>query len=263
MKKPPSLAREAWLKDPALRQQAWALAQHAAKSEGRRLTARDTEEAVLSIMGHTPIAVSTGPVFTCCQGMNADLIANVSRLYLKEGARIADLTYGRGVFWQQVDLSRYDLRKSDKLTCPNAPYDFGSLPYDSESFDVVVFDPPYAHHAGNMKVEAYYHNATTTHRHSHRDIIEGYRRGMKEAARILKRGGTLWVKTQDEIGRQKRSSIEVYHIAQEIGLLDQDLFILMQEGTPPIQHRDQQHARKNHSYLWIFRKPLRAERRRQ
>ncbi len=88
---------------------------------------------------------------------------------------------------------------------------------------------------------------------------------MKEATRILKRGGTLWVKTQDEIetGRQKRSSIEVFHLAHELGLLDQDLFILMQEGTPPIQHRDQQHARKNHSYLWVFRKPLRTERRRQ
>jgi len=133
------------------------------------------------------------------------------------------------------------------------------------SKNCAVLDPPYVRDAGNLKVESFYHNATTTPRHSHRDIIEGYRRGMKEAARILKRGGTLWVKTQDEIEtrRQKRSSIEVFNIAQEIGLLDQDLFILMQEGTPPIQHRDQQHARKNHSYLWVFRKPLRTERRRQ
>ncbi len=67
---------------------------------------------------------------------------------------------------------------------------------------------------------------------------------------------SLAVKTQDEIetGRQKRSSIEGFHLAQEIGLLDQDLFILMREGTPPLQHRDQHHARKYHSYLWVFRK---------
>lgn len=216
-----------------------------------------------AVNGTKPLsAPTTAPTLTCCQGTNADLIASVSRLYLKAGARIADLTYGRGVFWQQVDLSLYDFCKSDRLTCPTTPYDFGHLPYETESFDVVVFDPPYAHHAGNMRVESCYHNATTTHRHNHQDIIEGYRRGMKEAVRILKRGGTLWTKTQDEIeaGRQKRSGIEVLNIAQELGLLDQDLFILMQEGTPVIQHRDQHHARKNHSYLWVFRKPIRTER---
>lgn len=253
------------LKDPALRQKAWALAQNAASRDGRKVTARDTEEAVREVNGiKPPTATTTAPVLTCCQGTNADLIASVARLYLKKGARIADLTYGRGVFWQQVDLSNYNFCKSDKLTCPSTPYDFGNLPYDSESFDAVVFDPPYAHHAGNMRVESCYQNATTTYQHNHRDIIEGYRRGMKEAARILKPGGTAWVKCQDEIeaGKQRRSSIELFQIAQELGLLDQDLFVLMQETSPAIRHRDQHHARKNHSYLWVFRKLARDQRRR-
>jgi hypothetical protein len=253
------------LKDPVLRQKAWALAQNTANRDGRKVTARDTEDAVRVLNGFTPLTVPTSePVLTCCQGTNADLIASVARLYLKQGARIADLTYGRGVFWQKVDLSSYNFCKSDKLTCPSTPYDFGNLPYDSESFDVVVFDPPYAHHAGNMRVESCYQNATTTYQHNHRDIIEGYRRGMKEAVRILKPSGTLWTKCQDEIeaGKQRRSSIEIFQIAQELGLLDQDLFVLMQETSPAIRHRDQHHARKNHSYLWVFRKFARNERRR-
>ena len=38
---------------------------------------------------------------------------------------------------------------------------------------------------------------------------------------------------------------------------------LTKQEMGDLQHRDQQHARKNHSYLWVFQKPLRTERRRQ
>jgi DNA modification methylase len=86
---------------------------------------------------------------------------------------------------------------------------------------------------------------------------------MAEGKRILKPGGTLWVTCADEIEscRQRRGHVEVFEAAQELGLEDVDLFILIQERIPATGSKKQRHARKNCSFLWIFRKPLRnAER---
>jgi len=248
------------LKDPAQWRLAWHTAVTMAAAEKRPVTARDTEEAVrrLDSNGRIEPAVRNGEsIFNCIQGTNADLIATVARLYLRKGDRLADITFGRGVFWQNLDLANYSFYKSDKITCPGSPHDFRQLPYEAHFFDVVVFDPPYAHAGDTMRVEPCYQIACTAGGLSHRDIMGSYERGMTEATRILKPGGTLWVKCADEIERavQRRGHIEVFQIAQGLGLIDKDLFVLMQEAPPVTNGRRQQHARKNCSFLWVFRKP--------
>ena len=50
------------------------------------------------------------------------------------------------------------------------------------------------------------------------------------------------------------ASFEVLQVAQDLGLEDEDLFILMQETPPVISTRKQRHARKNCAFLWVFRK---------
>ena len=248
------------LKATEQRQRAWEMAVAMAAAERRPVTARDAEEAVTKLNGKfhvDPTWADGEPVFNCIQGTNADLIATVARLYLRKGDRLADITFGRGVFWRNLNLSDYRFHKSDKITCPSSPHDFRQLPYKARFFDVVVFDPPYAHAGASMRVEPCYHIASTAGGLSHRDIMEGYRLGMGEATRILKPGGTLWVKCADEIERavQRRGHIEVFQIAQGLGLIDKDLFVLMQETQPVTNGRRQQHARKNCSFLWVFRKP--------
>lgn len=89
-------------------------------------------------------------IYSAVVGDNSDLIVRVVSLYTKDGYKIADVTFGKGVFWRKVDLSRFDFHASDILTCPKAKYDFRKLPYPSVSFDVVVLDPPYAHNPGQM-----------------------------------------------------------------------------------------------------------------
>jgi hypothetical protein len=170
---------------------------------------------------------------------------------------VADITYGRGVFWQRVNLAEHRFHKSDKITCPGSPHDFRRLPYPDGRFDVVVFDPPYAHGGYSMKSGPCYQLASRAGGLSHREILDGYEAGMTEATRILKPGGTLWVKCADEIERavQRRGHIEVFQIAQGLGLSDKDLFVLMQAAPPVTTGRRQQHARKNCSFLWVFRKP--------
>ena len=112
-----------------------------------------------------PLRENPTKVFTSVCGDNADLMERIAVLYFKPGYRIADVTYGRGAFWRKIDTAQYDFFASDLITCPQARYDFRKLPrkiYKSNSFDGVVFDPPYRHDPGPMILEANYRNAETT-----------------------------------------------------------------------------------------------------
>jgi len=199
-------------------------------------------------------------VYTSLVGDNGDLIARVAGLYLTRGMIVADVTYGKGVFWRKVDTKQFDFRPSDLLTCKKK-YDFRKLPYKKGELDVVVLDPPYAHNPGAMIVDANYKNAATTKGKYHKDIIQLYREGMEEAFRVLKVGGQLWVKCKDEVesSYQRWSHLELYVIARELGFYGKDFFVMTQKSDPVIQHAVQNHARKNHSYLWVFKKPADRE----
>lgn len=186
---------------------------------------------------------------------NGEFIKEVSKLYIKEGDRIADITYGRGIFWREIDLRKYRFFPSDKIT-HSRKFDFRNLPYKEKVFDIVVFDPPYVHSPGRrFRCNGTYQNSATTKGLTHRDIIDLYRAGLEEVRRILKPNGLLLVKCMDEIesNRQKWSHIEIFQIAQDIGFLGEDLFVYMQNSTPTLQ-AIQKHARKNHSYLWVLKK---------
>jgi len=53
------------------------------------------------------------PVRTLYGGTNADLLVDVARLYIPDGALVADVTWGRGVFWQKTNTSRFTLLGSE------------------------------------------------------------------------------------------------------------------------------------------------------
>ena len=52
-------------------------------------------------------------VHTLHSGSNADVLVDVARLYIPEGALVADVTWGHGIFWQKTDCSRFTLVGSD------------------------------------------------------------------------------------------------------------------------------------------------------
>src|SRR5690606_5361610 len=72
------------------------------RSQRRR---EDRPRVGLPVRPGTP-AVSY--VLTALQGTNADLIERVAQIYLKPGMAVADVTYGKGVFWQKVDTGQFD-----------------------------------------------------------------------------------------------------------------------------------------------------------
>src|SRR4051812_16143219 len=65
-------------------------------------------------------------VLSAAAAGNADVFPAVLALHVPQGAIVADVTYGKGVFWQKVDLTKYTLLKSDLksgVDCTNLPYE--------------------------------------------------------------------------------------------------------------------------------------------
>lgn len=194
------------------------------------------------------------PILTARVGTNADLFPDVLALYAKEGDTILDLTYGRGVFWQRVDRSLYQMTTNDLHTGADHAYDLRATGFTDESFDVVVLDPPYMH--GGATVKASINQCYLNANGSHRSVIELYASGIKEARRLLRSKGILVIKCQDEIesGKQHLSHVEIILAAQEIGYRVLDLFVLVQSSIPAMRLPYQKTARKNHSYFIVLRK---------
>lgn len=197
-------------------------------------------------------------IVTAQVGDNSILFPGALKLFTEEGDRILDMTWGLGVFWKNIDCSKYDLVKNDlDKSRGDIHFDFRNMPHEDKSFDVIIFDPPYASRSSNKNsfVGSLYNNANH-HLNTVEDVLKFYLDGMQESKRLLKNGGILMVKCMDEIsgGKQKRNHISIWKSALDLGFIDEDLFVLVQNKTPVMRHDHQFHARKNNSYLWVFRK---------
>lgn len=203
-------------------------------------------------------------------GTNAELFPQALELYVRRGAKVADTTYGRGVFWQNVPAGWYDLWPTDLQDGVDAR----ALPYADGEFDALVFDPPYMHGSngagpyadGDHNMDRYYRNSASGPRGKgtaaayHQAVVDLYLDAAREAARVLRPEGVYFVKCQDEVSanRQRLTHVELVNGLSDFGFRCEDLFILVQSKTPPpspTAHR-QVHARKGHSYLLIMVKGL-------
>jgi hypothetical protein len=201
-------------------------------------------------------------VFSAHVGTNEEVFPDILSLYVPAGSRVADVTYGRGVFWNRVDMDHYDLATSDLGT----GIDCRDLPYADGDFDAVVFDPPYMHtpggtaHNGHQNFEQYYanNNDSPSEKKYHEAVLDLYFRAAREAWRILRPDGTYLLKCQDEVcaNKQRLTHVEIINELATIGFVVEDLFVIVRRNKPGVSRLLRQvHARKNHSYFLVFRKP--------
>ena len=71
--------------------------------------------------------------------INENIFPQILALHVPKGSRIADVTWGKGVFWKNVSDDDYDLLATDIST----GVDCRNLPYEDTSLDCIVLDPPY------------------------------------------------------------------------------------------------------------------------
>jgi methylase of polypeptide subunit release factors len=214
----------------------------------------------------------THPILTASIGKNTAQLQNILSLYVPLHSTIADLTYGKGWFWKNIDCSLYTVfgsDVSDRITQKQPPLSFiptPSLvrsdatltPYRSESLDAVIVDPPYANGSTTPRrdsISAGYNLGSLVGLPA---IMEFYKKTALEIARILKPSGIAIIKCQDMVNSGKNHFIHCDIKTMYENLPNPctpiDLLILVQKHTPIVQHARQFHARKNHSYWWVFKK---------
>lgn len=191
-------------------------------------------------------------VLTCVSGDNGDLFPSILALYVKPRSRIADVTYGRGVFWRKVPEGVYQLTASDLST----GIDFTALPYADASYDALVIDPPYMNGGADpqQSLNDCYKNPGAN---SYEAVYRLYIRGILEAHRVLRKGAVLIVKCQPCVADHVQKPIHSHLIAglPPMGFRFDDEFVLHADAQPLMRHGStQQHARKNHSYFLVFTK---------
>jgi DNA methylase len=211
----------------------------------------------------SPDGISTNKlVFSAEQGTNDNIFPSILKLYVPAGNFVADVTYGRGVFWRNVPKGRYHLLPTDLKT----GVDCRVLPYENEKLDCVVFDPPYMHtpggtaHVNHQNYESYYGNNIATNgseKKYHEAVLDLYFKTAHEAKRVLKPEGIFIVKCGDEVcaNQQRLTHVELINEFCANGFVVEDLFVLLRNNRPGISRVLRQvHARKNHSYFIVFRK---------
>jgi hypothetical protein len=212
-------------------------------------------------------------VLSAHAGRNAELFPRILALHVPPGATIADVTYGQGVFWQQVPPGRYRLLPSDLATGT----DCRTLPHADASIDALVLDPPYMEGLLREKAEtrgglgshvglrAYYAAGGETPSGPstpgvgrwHQAVLDLYLGAAAEARRVLRDHGILIVKCQDEVSanRQELTHVQIVTGLAALGFYARDLFVLLRANRPGVARLKRQvHARKNHSYFLVFQK---------
>jgi len=117
--------------------------------------------------------------------------------------KVLDVCCGSRMFWfnkQNEDVVFMDKRKLEDTLCdgrklivkPDVIGDFRNMPFDDETFYMVVFDPPHLLKAGeNSWLAKKYGKLATSWR---TDIKKGF----EECMRVLKPNGTLIFKWNEE-----------------------------------------------------------------
>ncbi|WHZ28061.1 MAG: hypothetical protein OJF51_002859 [Nitrospira sp.] len=211
----------------------------------------------------SPNGVSTNSlIFSSYCGTNDEVFPNILALYVLPGSTIADVTYGKGVFWKRVPKNLYRLLGTDISTGT----DCRALPYSDTSLDCVVLDPPYMHtpggtaHVGHQNYEGYYKNNVAQNgsaKKYHEAVLDLYFQAGREAHRVLGNEGIFIVKCADEVcaNQQRLTHIELTNEYSSNGFVIEDLFVLTRANRPGVSRiLKQVHARKNHSYFLVFRK---------
>lgn len=191
---------------------------------------------------------------------NFDAIKSIMELYEIEQFDL-DCTYSKGTFWKNLP--------SPKIKCDITPLhddviqaNSENLPFPENSMGSIMYDPPfliagktYKDNKEGSSVIAKRFVCYTTFT----DLKRNYYRSLKELHRVCKNDGYVVFKCQDTVsgGKNHFTHNMVMEMALDLGFYPRDLFILtakMRINSFGGRWSKQHHARKYHSYFWIFQK---------
>ena len=190
-----------------------------------------------------------------------EILANILKLHVPERKIDCDPTYSTGAFYNGTIIDeprlKFDIRpQSDGVIKADAR----QLPIENNSLSCMILDPPFLATKGNSLEMG---NGNFINRRfsvfpDEKTLHRCYSDMLYEAHRVLKNKGILIFKCQDKVssGIQFMTHVFVMNTAADIGFYPKDLFILLAKNrlVANWQKKNQKHARKFHSYFWVFQK---------
>ena len=193
-------------------------------------------------------------------GSNFEVIKNIMELYEIDRFDL-DCKYSRGLFWKDLPGPKI---KTDlaPVTEDTIQADSENLPFGDNSMKSIMYDPPFVisgkmykeNKEGSSVIAKRFEGYTT-----YEKLTKNYYKSLQELYRITDKNGLLIMKCQDTVsgGKNHFTHAMVMNMAVEIGFYPRDLFILlakMRINSFGGRWNVQRHARKYHSYFWVFEK---------
>lgn len=180
----------------------------------------------------------------------SEILENIIQLFCPAGIEL-DPTFSKGEFYRRIAKPKYCFDINPIVGVKRA--DCRKLPLADESIGSIMFDPPFLPHTnktGEDKMKERFGSYPTDE-----DLWDFYKDSLIEFYRVLKPKGILVFKCQDFLNHQTQhwAHIRVFELATDIGFYGEDLFIFVNRNRI-IRWNQQFHARKTHSYFWVFEK---------
>ena len=193
--------------------------------------------------------------FISVHSTNDSAMSCLASLYFPKGSVVRDVTFGKGVFWKLIDTRQFDFLGSD--INGDIRYDFNDLPFEDNSVDVVVFDPPYRYSPTKGITRAGFedrYKIKSTAPKNVQGVVKMYKDFIDRSS-YLKVGGIMIIKCQDTVqdGNQHWVHMEIAdHLARSAFILE-DIAIVV-TSTKNVRWKQQYHLDKAHSYFLVAKK---------
>jgi hypothetical protein len=133
-------------------------------------------------------------------GRDPEILNGMLRFYAPSGAAVLDVTANRRKMWDGVTWTGpVTFSDIDPAMDPDVVADFTKLPFSSESFDVLVFDPPHlpAAAASEASLEQYVDDYGLAESAAGDNVSAMYPPFLAEARRVLRADGLVFAKIKD------------------------------------------------------------------
>jgi SAM-dependent methyltransferase len=201
------------------------------------------------------------------RGKDRDVLPVLLGLHAVRDPEILDCTYNRGVMWKGLDYQPVTLDVDPQFGCDYTA-DFRHMPFDDDSFDVIIFDPPHLPAAvaspGSSGLQRLQYGLTEHGDYRQGDdIADVFVPFLAEAYRVLRRDGVVLAKIADFVHnhRYQWSHVDFIQAARDVGMTPCDVVIKADPTAANLKSSkwvNVRHLRRAHCY-WIVVRNGRCE----
>lgn len=185
---------------------------------------------------------------------DSDILKAISDIHLKGEWFDADITYSKGVFWQNIKQPKF---MSDLIPLFDYVKEYDSTrltTYKDNSLNSIVFDPPFLFRnrksTNNDKICARF-----SYFKSYNELIDMYYKSLNAIKIKLIKGGILAFKCQDMTdGRFYCTHNDIINYATNNGYILKDIIIKATKQKLQRDAKQQNCVAKVHSYWLILKK---------